>query len=492
MDARWTAGNTHPAPPGFSFWWLLTGVLIGFFVLLGVQLKLQWFVFIFLGSMIFTVSLAVGNKKDYYLVLFVLALPVWIGKHLYFSPSPYGISTFGFPIHVSLLPLTVLYVIWAVRRAVAQEAAPVATRGWLPLAGVFLAASVSVMGAHDQLFGVFDLFALGTSMLIFLYAAGDIRQLHELRLVLGLLIFSAALQGLIALAQYVTGSSLGMQYFQASRTLYGYTGLEAVSRASGLLGHPNNLALFFDLMLPVSVSLLFCPLGPGARFLLAVGVFLQVAGLGVTFSRGGIMASGLGILALVIFQATRRLGLARALLATLAGALLLAAFLMIVPNPIAKGLSRTEKTASGRLALVEVALTMIRHHPLFGVGLNNFTHASRPYDSTREQIVSAWNSPVHNLFLFIAGEIGLVGLACFVVFLVRVVTALLPALRAPDAFISSVGVGLLCGLLAFLIHAQVDYSIWTQNRPLWFFLGLAMGVGRFVRPAAVTSAHGIP
>ena len=169
--------------------------------------------------------------------------------------------------------------------------------------------------------------------------------------------------------------------------------------------------------------------------------------------------------------------------------MLLAAILTVVPNPIEKSLTRTEQTVHGRWLLTDIALTMIRHHPLFGVGLNNYTHASRQYDFTREQIVSAWNSPVHNLFLFIAGEIGLVGLICFAVFLLQALTALIPGMRSPDPFIFSVAGGLFFGLTAFLIHAQGDYSIWTQNRPLWFYLGLAMCVWRFSRSMSATAVQ---
>ena len=492
MNAPWATSKPNPFPPGLSFWWLLAGVFTGFLFLLGMQLNLQWFAFLFLGSLVLIASLAATDKKNYFLVLFVLALPVWIGKHLDFQPSPYGISTFGFPIHVSFLPLTALYVIWAVRQVAGEEPAPLSTRGLLPLAGVFTAAAVSVLGSTDKLFATFDLFALGTSILIFIYAASEIRHRRELRLVLGLLIFSAAFQGAIALAQYLTGSTLGLDFFGAAKQLYGYPGLEVVSRVGGLIGHPNNLALFFDLMLPLSLSLLFCPMRGGTRFCLAVAVFLQLAGLSVTFSRGGIIGSGLGVLALAVYHGARRFGLMRAFFMTMAGAVLLAAFLAVVPNPIEKGLTRTERTVPGRLRLTGIALTMIRHHPLFGVGLNNFTHASRQYDFTREQVVSAWNSPVHNLFLFIAGEIGLVGLICFAVFLGQALMALIPAMRAPDPFIFSVGGGLFFGLLAFLIHAQVDYSIWTQNRPLWFFLGLAMCMWRFGRSATATAAPEFP
>ncbi|MGA9754302.1 MAG: O-antigen ligase family protein [Desulfobaccales bacterium] len=488
MNTTWT--GRKPWHHDLSRWWLLFGVLVGVLFLLGMQLKLKWFAFLFLGSMVLMASLAAPNKKDYCLALFVLALPVWIGKHFDYHPSPYGISTFGFPIHLSLLPLTALYVIWAVGRVVPQEPAPLYTRGLLPLAGVFGAAAVSALMAQDKLFAAFDLFALSTSMLIYIYVASEIRQRRELHLVLTLLIFSAALQGGIALAQYLTGSSLGLDFAGVGRTLYGFAGLEVVSRVGGLIGHPNNLALFFDLMLPLSLSLLFCPWRGHTRFFLAVAVFLQVVGLGVTFSRGGIIASSLALISLAVFHGARRFGLVRALFLTLVGALLITVFLAIVPNPFEKGLTRTEQTAHGRWPLAEIALNMIQHHPLFGVGLNNFTHASRRYDFTQEQIVSAWNAPVHNLFLFMAGEIGLVGLICFLVFLAKVMAGLIPAMRSPDPFILSVGAGLFFGLMAFLIHAQVDYSIWTQNRPLWFLLGLAMCVGRFARTAPPTSPQG--
>jgi O-antigen ligase len=491
MNATWTTEKPHSVQSGLSFWWLLTGVCLGVLFLLGMQLKFKWFAFIFLGAMVATTSLMAKDKKDYFLILFVLALPVWIGKHFDFHPSPYGISTFGFPIHLSLLPLTALYVIWAVRRVVGQEPAPISTRGLLPLLGVFGAAAIAALGAIDKLFAAFDVFALGTSMLIFIYVASEIRQLREFRLVLVLLIFSSAFQGVIALAQYLTGSSLGLDFFGAARTLYGFAGLEVVSRVGGLIGHPNNLALFFDLMLPLSLSLLFCPMPGRIRFFLAVAVFLQLAGLSVTFSRGGIIGSGLGIMALIIFHGARRFGLTRAFFMTLAGALLLTALLMVIPNPIEKGLTRTEKTAYGRWPLALIAGDMIRHHPFFGVGLNNFTHASRQYDFTREQIVAAWNSPVHNLFLFIGGEIGLVGLICFLIFLAQAMAGLISAMRSPDPFILSVAGGLFFGLIAFLIHAQVDYSIWTQNRPLWCFLGLAVCVWRFGKSAAATSFPGI-
>ena len=481
MNLPWTETGTIPAPPRLSRWWIFMGVFIGLLFLVAMQLPLKWFVFLFVFSLILIGSLALEKKREFLLCLLVLSVPFWIGMHIDYHKTPFGRSTFGFPIHSSFIPLAVLYLIWATRRVFWKIPAPISTRGLLPLAGLLGAGAVSVLVAGQPLFAVFDLFALATSILIFIYVASEIREIKDLRLVIVLLAGAASMQAILALAQSLTGSTLGLDFFRATRTLYGYSGLETLTRVGGLVGHPNQLALFFDLLLPLSVSLLFLPMRAGIKFLLLAAVFLEVLALGVTYSRGGIVSSILAILLILLFHWSMRIGLLRAIFAILFAAVLSLVVLLTVPNPIEKGLLRTEGTGYGRVVLAKVALNVIRHHPMFGVGLNNFVYAARQYAHTPEQLISVWNSPVHNLFLFIAGEIGLVGLTFFLIFVISALTALLPALRSPDPFFLCAGVGLLAGLLAFFGHAQVDYTIWTQNRLLWFVLGLAVSLGRIAR-----------
>ena len=442
--------------------------------------------FLFASSLLLIFSLAVERKREFFLSLLVLSVPFWIGMHIDYHKTPFGRSTFGFPMHFSFIPLAALYLIWVSRRVVWKIPAPISTRGLLPLAGLLGAGVVSVLVAGEPRFAVFDLFALATSILIFIYVSSEIRDIKDLRLIIMLLAGAAAMQAILALTQHLTGSTLGLDFFGAAKTLYGFSGLETLTRVGGLVGHPNQLALFFDLLLPLSVSLLFLPMRGGLKFLLLAAVFLEVLALGVTYSRGGIIASILAIVLILLFHWSKRIGLVRAIFAVLFAAVLSLAILVTVPNPLQKGLMRTEQTAYGRVPLVIVALNVIRHHPMFGLGLNNFVYAARQYDHTPEQLISAWNSPVHNLFLFIAGELGLVGLIFFLIFLISVLTALLPALRSQDPFFLCVGVGLLAGLLAFFGHAQVDYTIWTQNRLLWFLLGLAISFGRMARASLET------
>lgn len=471
------------AQPRLSRWWILLGVCIGILFLIAAQLPKKWFAFLFASSLLIPVALAVKNRKDFFLVLLTLSVPIWVGMHLAFHKTAFGRSTFGFPIHFSFIPLAVLYVIWISNRVIWKMPGPLSTRGLLPLAGLLGAAALSVMVAKEPLFATFDLFALATSMAIFVYVSSQIMEMKELRLVVIILVVSALFQAFIALSQRLTGSSMGLMLIGggAPTTLYGYAGLETISRVAGWIGHPNSLALFFDLLLPISFSLLFYPMDRSLKFFLLVAVVLEVLALGVTYSRGGIAASSLALFGLSLFYLQKKVGLGRAIFSMLAIGLFTALLLLIIPNPLRTGLFRSEGTAYGRWPLIKVAVNVISHRPLLGTGLNNFVVTAIPYDTTREQIVSAWNSPVHNLFFFIASEIGLVGLTFFVIFVLSVMTWLYPALRSPDPFILCTGAGVFFGLVAFFAHAQVDYSIWTQNRLLWFVLGLAISVGRFSR-----------
>ncbi len=470
--------------PGLPVWGLGAAVLLGLLLLLALQLSLKWCAFLLIVTLLFLVSLAVEDRKKFFLILLTFSLPVWIGMHIDFTKSPYGRSTFGFPIHFSFLPLVALYVLWGVRRATLKAPAPISTRGLRPLAALFLVAALSVLVALDPGFALFDLFALFTQILIFIYVASEIRTPPELRLVVKVLLVGAAFQATMAIIQWLTGSTLGLNLFGTVNTLYGYAGLETLSRVGGLVGHPNTLALYFDLLLPLSFSFLFYPLSPRRRFFLLAAVGLELLALGATYSRGGITATVLGLFALFVYHRTRAIGLVRASVSGLFAAVLFSLVLLVVPNPIQKGLFRSGyATAYGRLPLITVAFNLIRHHPLLGAGLNNYVQTARQYDYTPEQLTAAWNSPVHNLFLFIAGELGLPGLVCFLIFLISALTAVYPALRSPDSLLLCTGAGIFCGILAFCVHAQVDYSIWTQNRQLWFLLGLAVVVGRFTREA---------
>jgi putative inorganic carbon (hco3(-)) transporter len=265
-----------------------------------------------------------------------------------------------------------------------------------------------------------------------------------------------------------------------------YASLLALSRAGGTLGHPNSLALYFDLSLPLAFSLLFVPKRFSLRFLLLLVVGLGLIGLTVTLSRGGMLAVGLALVIILTVHLARRYGKIQALIYVLLVSLLAAVIILGTSNPVrTRFLKNDYGTAYGRIPHMLVALNIIRANLWFGVGLNNYCDEAPKYDNTPQQIIASWQAPAHNLYLFITSEIGLVGLAWVFLFVFTVLRALWPALHSPDPLIFATGLGILMGLIAYAIHGQFDYARWPQFTILWFMFGLAVTVGRFANTPAV-------
>jgi len=196
-------------------------------------------------------------------------------------------------------------------------------------------------------------------------------------------------------------------------------------------------------------------------------------------------AVGLAVAIILLVHWRKRVGLIQGSIILGTAALFVISLILTTQNPIRERFFQQDYgSAYGRVPHMRVALRILRDRPLFGVGMNRYTAAAQYYDHTPERIITAWEGPVHNLFLFIAGEIGLVGLAFFLLLLGTVIRSLLPALRSSDPLIASTGLGLLMGLLAYSAHTQIDYSHWTHWSILWFLLGLAIGVGRLTSSAA--------
>jgi O-antigen ligase len=379
------------------------------------------------------------------------------------------------------IPLVPLYLIWAFRSLVSRRPLSIPGKLFLPIGLLLMSVILSILNSPEWLYGVFDLFALIGSFLLFLFAAGNINRREEVKRVLVVLMCVMALEAVIAIGQHLTGSTLGLEFFGAQTGVkQKYLGdLSSITRVGGTFGHPNQLALFFDMLLPLGFSLLFVPMGRVLRLSLMISIGLGLLGLGATLSRGGMAGVGFAVLVLFLVHWCQRLGLFRAALATTAICTTLILLILGTSNPIQKRLVRDDyREALARIPVMKVALRMIGDRPFIGVGLNNYTSAAKNFDNTPEQITSSWNAPVHNLFLFIVAEIGFLGLSTFLFLLFRVVSALLPALSSSDPLISSSGLGILTGLIAFFAHSQVDYNSWTNFALLWFIFGFAVSVGR--------------
>lgn len=121
-----------------------------------------------------------------------------------------------------------------------------------------------------------------------------------------------------------------------------------------------------------------------------------------------------------------------------------------------------EEAIDQRLQLIKVAVQMIQSAPLTGIGLNNFIVRLSEFWTFRSFY---WLQPVHNIFLLITAETGLVGLTVFLWFLILTLKKLL-------------GIGnwkLVIPLLAILLTGVADhYWLTLQQTQLLFTIILGL------------------
>ncbi|HXG93217.1 MAG TPA: O-antigen ligase family protein [Blastocatellia bacterium] len=318
---------------------------------------------------------------------------------LYIRPQEMFSDTFGtFPL-VKIVAGVAL-IAYFLARVIRNEHLSIAPIELKMLGVIFMlgAAFTPLAAAPQDSFDVlFDLFIKVVA--IFVLMINIINTRKRLRSMMTLVTICGAVLALFAIHSYVTGN------FKMIVKSEGYVvGMRIFGPVGGIVGNPNDLATTLDMLLPLAVVLAILKRGAARAFFFACAALL-VAGVVVTFSRGGFLGL-IAMAAVLLWKASRR---NRALMAA-AFVVLLGVFVMAMPTGYAGRISTIfhigeDPTGSSqaRSELLERVATVALYHPLVGVGMGNF-HIY----SIREQVS-------HNSYLEIAAELGVAGLAAYLI-----------------------------------------------------------------------------
>jgi O-antigen ligase len=242
---------------------------------------------------------------------------------------------------------------------------------------------------------------------------------------------------------------------------------------AGLVKNPNDLALVLNLILPLTVALMMTERAGRARLLLIAIVVCEVAGVVVTFSRSGFITLAL-IGALLAWRFTRRRGSrwvwAALTLAILALPALPATYLERLSTIADKDADKTG-SAQARWTDQLVAAGYVADHPLIGAGMGNDVLAMN------ELRGATWRQ-VHNLYLEYAVDLGLPGLALFVILLTRC----LKAVSIVQQRCAAAGAGVLFALAEGVWISLMAFATAAFFHPIayhvyfYYFAGLAVAV----------------
>jgi O-antigen ligase len=247
---------------------------------------------------------------------------------------------------------------------------------------------------------------------------------------------------------------------------------EGVRRIHGVYGSPNNLGLFLGRIVPILAALaLFGGSLQRRAIYCLIGLPVTLC-LYLTYSRGAWL---LGLPAAFIFLGLMR-GKKTLLIALLA---ILVIALSLLPLIGTERLASLVNTQSGttflRIKLWQGSLNMIRDHPLFGVGLDNFLYQYR----TRYVLPEAWEeldlSHPHNIVLDYWTRLGILGVIAIGWLQFAFFSKALRLYRQlDDRDLKALLLGLMASMVAFLAHGLIDNSYFLVD--LAFVFCLTLGI----------------
>jgi O-antigen ligase len=268
------------------------------------------------------------------------------------------------------------------------------------------------------------------------------------------------------------------------------------SRASGFFVCPNHLAGFLEVAGIFGVSIAcWSRLPAWSKLLVAYATAVCYLGIGLTGSRGGYLSAAaslivFGVLSLITLrQATRRL------FWTVVGMSLIAAvaigatgiFLFAKSDYLTARARNLIDKENVRIDLWHAAIEQWKLQPFVGTGSGTYLYYGRQFRTERVQNDAVW---VHNDYLQLFAEYGVVGASLFVIFLGmhlcngwKNFRRLGPERVAESSLVLSdnfaLNLGAICAVSAYLVHSFVDFNLHIPANVvlLAFVFGLLANAG---------------
>ncbi|MCX6990522.1 MAG: O-antigen ligase family protein [Chlamydiae bacterium] len=319
-----------------------------------------------------------------------------------------------------------------------------------------------------------------------------------------LVVITSVFQCFVAITQYFTQHSLGlaklgeMKIPHIGAACFGMPdgslwifdrlfsvarGSKSIIRAYGTLPHPNVLGGFLVFSLFATYYLYQKSKNATYTTLLSFVLFFQTFSLFTTYSRSALFGWIIGSIVWFAlnawkaflqkdkFQSSRIRSLALIIFTSFG-----ICFFLFYPQLASRGgvVNYTQTLAQGadveRIAIQSIATSIVETKPLTGVGFNSYVLSMAEYGEA-----SIPKIPVHNIFLLVTAETGILGLICFFLFLS------LTAIRMVKRGLDLETITLFSIFIVFMFIGCCDYYLIDrpEGKPMFFItLGLIAMMGR--------------
>ncbi len=329
--------------------------------------------------------------------------------------------------------------------------------------------------------------------LMFVCVANYANSSERLRAVLFAVLGGFAFQALLGTYQWRYGA-LGLSILEE----IGYSW-----RAAGTFEHPGVYADYLILILPVLVRLFMFQRNVDKRYTYAYLALLAfgAGGLLGSYGRGPWLAFAGSIVLMMLYSLTQRKLRPRAKVPIFIMAIAGIAFAFQYSDTILDQFFSEDRKSSSeiRTPLNNIAVRMAQDHAAVGVGLGCYRLVSLPY--ARLEYDPGIGIPLyqlaqiaHNSYLLMTCEIGAAGTLFFLFFMLCALKMGRRALKLKSSLISNLSLGLMTGLVGFLVSILSGPNIMNHQLIImtWLFAGWMTGMSRLKIAAPTPHATARP
>ncbi len=406
---------------------------------------------------------------------------------LYANVSEVGVRAHGLPSVLQLLwPVLLFAVIGSVLVTARHTLVWDPVMVWLVVYGAVMFASSA--GAASPRLADGALLEYGLALLLVFVIVNLLTSERALRRVAWVMLLVGVFLGTISMHQVLT-SSYDFLYGGFGRTkMAGIVGRLWEPRIAGPLSDPNFYGQILLVLVPVAFYRLWDEASLRLKAVAAYALWVILLALEFTYSRG----AALGLVVVLLLAAVHKKRLVHLSIALL----ILLPLLLVLPRQFGDRLrtirqllpTRTESSIhldssfQGRVLVMRTAWEMFLDHPWLGVGVGNYSEHYDEYSERVGSIASSYENfsqrrLPHNLYLEVAAETGLMGLAAFGAILAGTLLSFWSAYRAfsarGDHCSASVAMSLALGFVGYLVSSLFLHGQYMR----YFWLLVAMAIG---------------
>jgi O-antigen ligase len=412
----------------------------------------------------------------YLLYTLVFLLPwqtIFIVREVFYGGEKWQYGTIGIYLVDIIIILWILLTLFIYHKNIKHY---VLEKKYLTISmlSIVLWSFLSSLWASDTVLSIYFSILLFFGFIIFVFVQ---TTKFSLRTIANIFIISTALQSIIGTIQFLTQKTfsqkiLGLQYHNiwsgGNAVITNTTGRWL--RDYGAMPHPNIFGILLVCAILLSIGLYVSTDNKKylIKFLYLISIGLFTTNLLFTFSRTSWILLIIGIMPIMFITYRSSLCHIKNILAPLLLIIgIVSAIIIVLPNLFFTRITQdslpTHNSIEDRTLYINQSLTEIKNHPLIGTGIGNYTNTVA---QTNQHDQPIWfYQPVHNVYILIMTELGVIGLILFAIFFFFFFKEIIVN-KKEYVFLQKIF--LIITMLFFLL-SFTDHMLWTSHFGILLF-----------------------